>query len=201
MEAAVIENPVKKPKAIKKMYGSERIVMSYEAYDNFEPKNGIKYEWKNGFAIKNGFTMKNTERYIVSNINRKFINTTNFRTGGELFPETRCKLNDSITRIPDLAFFSKEQIKLSAQDQHPIPSFVIEIISKNENTLATEEKVKEYFEAGVASIWHIFPTLKQVWVFSTNKTIAICTDADICTAKNALIDFSITVDEIFKISE
>lgn len=191
-----IENQVKKRRTIKKNVGVERIAMSYERYDKFEPKNGIKYEWKNGFAIKNGFIMKNTERYIVSNINRKLTQSHCFEIG-ELFHETRCNLNSDTTRIPDLAFFTKEQIKQSAENQHPIPSFVVEIISKNENTYETETKVQEYFDAGVETIWHIFPTLKQVWVFKNNKNVTINSGTDTCMAGEKLNNFSMTVDEVY----
>lgn len=132
------------------------MAMTYDAYDNWEPKNGFKYERKNGFAIKNGDFIKNIERYIILNIQDKFINTESYKNENRSVPETRCKLNERITRIPELAFFTKEQIQFSAQNLHPIPEFVIEIISKNENTFETESKIKEYFDAGVKTVWQIF---------------------------------------------
>ncbi len=196
---AILENPIKKRRDIKKNLGVERIAMSYERYDKFEPKNGIKYEWKNGFVIKNGTVIKNTERYIILNIQEKFSKSSGYEQGIRSLSETRCNLNSFIIRIPYLAFFTKEQIKQSAENQHPIPSFVIEIISKNENTYETETKVQEYFEAGVETIWHIFPTLKQVWVFKNNKNVTINTRTDSCTAIINLTEFSMTVEEVFEL--
>ncbi len=188
-----------RPRVKNKPLGVEKIAMSYEYYDNWEPNDGFKYDWKNGFALKNSSIMKNTERFIIANINRKFVLTQSFKSGGELFQETRCLLNNLETRIPDIAFFTKPQIIAAANDENPIPSFVIEIISKNENTYETEAKIESYFNAGVQTVWQIFPNLKQVWIFTDLKGAKILRDKEICSAAPSMPDFFISVDDIFKI--
>ncbi|MFN0048810.1 MAG: Uma2 family endonuclease [Cytophagales bacterium] len=199
MEATILEKPTKKTRAVRKPQGLQRIPMSFDRFSDWNPKDGFKYEWKNGFAVKNGSKLKNTEMYIVINISRKFNSSKYYQNGDALVPETRCNLNENTIRTPDIAFFTKEQIKISTSGGHPIPSLVIEIISKNENTIETEIKVKEYFDAGVEVVWQVFPFLKQVWVFTNYKTVSIFTDIELCQAGKTLSDFSLTVDEIFSL--
>lgn len=173
----------------------QRFAISYEDYQDFESEDGLKYEWKDGFAIKSGEKMKNTEMLIVKNIFRSFTKTEDYSSGSELFSEIRCQLTETIVRIPDIALYTREQVLGSAVGENHIPSFVIEIISKNENLIEAETKINEYFEAGVEVIWQVFPLLKQIWVFSSGNKVTICKNNDFCDAING---FRMTVNEVFE---
>ena len=156
-----------------------------------------KYEWINGNLEKTEYMMKNTERGIVSRILRAFYQTKGFQAGGEIFAETKVKISDSQVRIPDLAYFDKSQIEASEKGAHPIPSFVIEIISANDKVSEVEKKVLEYFKAGVQTVWHIFPELQIVRVSVSPKEIKICTAEDECSARPVLPDLTMKVNNIF----
>lgn len=140
------------------------IPMSKEQFLNWNPDDGFLYEFENGLAIPTD-GMKNVERPIVQKILRKFTQTVAYQQMGEILPETKCWLTDDQMRIPDAAFFTASQIRDSGADQHPIPFFVIELISPSDTVKRVESKIIEYFNAGVQVVWHIHPELRMVRVF------------------------------------
>lgn len=74
---------------------------------------------------------------------------------------------------------------------------MIEIISTNDNLNKVEEKITEYFKAGVKVIWNILPEQKLVYVYTSRKQVQICMDDDICSAAPVLPEFEVKVGEIF----
>ena len=78
-----------------------------------------------------------------------------------------------------------------------IPQFVIEIISTNDKTYKVEEKITEYFKAGVKVLWNIYPNEKVVYVYTSRKSFKICMEDDICSAAPVLPEFEVKVSEIF----
>ncbi len=117
-----------------------------------------------------------------------------------LLAETNCWLTDGQMRIPDLAFFTDDQIIASATDTpEPIPAFVAELISPSDKATHIEKKVLEYFTAGVQVIWHIYPNLKMVRVFTSPKLSATCFAGDTIDARPAIPDLQLTVDTLFTV--
>ena len=78
--------------------------------------------------------MQNTERHIVDNLSRCFTQTNAYNLLASLLPETRCLISPYQVRIPDLAYFTRQQMVESANGNEPIPMFVIEIISANDSS-------------------------------------------------------------------
>ena len=159
-----------------------------------------KYEWVNGHLEKTEYMMKNTERGLVNRIQRAFMHSQGFAEGGNLFAETKVKVSDVQVRIPDLAYFAKAQIEASEQDEHPIPKFVIEIISAHDKISVVEKKVLDYFEVGVQTIWYIYPGLQFVRVAVSPKEIKVCTGEDECSARPAIPDLVMKVNDIFNLN-
>lgn len=169
-----------------------------EKFVQWTPNDGYKYEWVNG-DIERINAMQNTERHIVDNLSRCFTQTNAYNLLASLLPETRCLISPYQVRIPDLAYFTRQQMVESANGNEPIPMFVIEIISANDSINAVNQKLKEYFDAGVQVVWHIFPQQQLVYVYKSVKNIFIASDDDMCTAQPALPDFSIKAKDIFSI--
>lgn len=144
-------------------------------------------------------SMKNTERYMVSNLLRKWQKTKFYKEGAELIPETDCWLSDDQMRRPDLAYFTRIQIEASAKGENPVPAFVIEIISKNDEINQVELKTKEYLEAGVQLVWHVFPALTMVRVFKNIRTSHSFFEEDVLDAAPVLPTFKLEVGDIFKL--
>jgi Uma2 family endonuclease len=99
-------------------------------------------------------------------------------------------------RRADVAYLSIEQIAQTKLGIDVIPEFVIEILSESDNVNKVEEKVAEYFKAGVKVVWNIYFEQKVVYVYTSRKSVKICTDNDICSASPVLEDFEISVQEL-----
>jgi Uma2 family endonuclease len=163
---------------------------------NWEPEDGFKYEWNDGELIKFE-NMKKKHLMLINKLYRLFYKTMEFQRGGLFLAEQDVQLSGIQLRRPDLAFFSNEQINNSLNDEEQIPAFVIEIISSNDQINTVEDKVIEYFKAGVRVVWHIFPRQKTVYVYTSRRDVTICIENDICSAAPVLSDFQINVDQLF----
>lgn len=172
------------------------IPMSKQRFLNWNPDDDFLYEFDNGTAIPTD-GMKKAERYLTVNIQDKFATLKAYQDGGRLLAETDCWLTESQMRRPDLAFFSKEAIRVVDESSEPIPPFVIELISPSDKVKPVESKVIEYFEAGVQVVWHIHPALRMVRVFTSARHNVTCFENDSFNAAPALPDLQMTVGELF----
>jgi len=123
---------------------------------------------------------------LIRTLNRLFLKTNAHQVGGELIQEN------------DLVFFSAEDIEKSDEIK-PIPAFVIILISENDKVGDIQEKISEYFKAGVGGVplkvvWLVFPKEKSVHVYTSRRDVKICIENDICSAAPVLPDFEIGVD-------
>lgn len=162
---------------------------------NWEPADGFKYEWNNGEIIR--FSgMKKKQYFVYDVLNVLFIDKGYHKTGTFL-AEPDVMLTALQMRRPDIAYFTKEQIQRGRQGEDVIPAFVIEILSESDQAYRIEEKIAEYFRAGVQIIWNIIPEHEVVYVYSSRKHVTICLDDDVCSAAPVLPNFSISVSDLF----
>ena len=172
------------------------IPMSKEQFLSWNPESNFLYEFDNGLAIPTD-GMKKAERYLVVNIQDKFATLKEYQEGGRLLVKTDCWLTASQMRRPDLSFFSKESIRVVDDSSEPIPPFVIEIISPSDTVKHVEQKIIDYFEAGVQVVWHIHPELRMVRVFTSSRRNITCFENDTFDASPAIPDLQLTVEELF----
>ena len=198
METEILE------KKRKKTVAPQRMSLAKFVHWKSLQEDQYKYEWNNGIVEKNEIRTKHSEWFIMKNINRAFAQTEAYQLGGGITTNPDVRINEEKLRIPDMAFLTKEQIQIGANqadevafDQALIPSFAIEIISPNDKVYHVKRKLLEYFNAGVLAVWYIYPPINEVDVYVSPKDITICTDQDTCTAAPALDDFAMTVQDIF----
>jgi Uma2 family endonuclease len=164
---------------------------------DWEPTDGAKYEWSDGEIIRSE-KMKKKHLHLIRQLNRLFLNTIAHQEGGELIMEQDVLLTGIQLRRPDLAFFSGEQITNSkTNDDEPIPAFVLEVISPTDDAEAVENKLGEYFRAGVGVVWHIYPENQVVYVYTSRRHVVVCLENDVCSAAPVLPDFSLSVNDLF----
>ncbi len=162
----------------------------------WEPNDGYKYEWNDGELIK-FIGMKQQQWYVYEILNSLFI-LKNYHQLGTLMAEPDVMLSGIQMRRPDIAYFTKEQIKQGrANQENVIPEFVIEVISTNDQIILVRNKLNEYFKAGVRVVWLVYPEEFEVEVYTSYKEVKICTGIDICSASPVLPDFEISVADIF----
>jgi Uma2 family endonuclease len=166
-----------------------------EEFIEFESNDGLKYEWNDGELITfEG--LKSVHLQIYRILSRLFFRNE-IRNRGTIVAKQDVMLTPLELRRPDIAYFTKEQVKNTKNDIEEIPEFVIEVISGNDNINKVEEKIIEYFKAGVKIVWLIMPESRTVHVYTSKKNVTICYDNDICSAKPVLEDFEISVNDIF----
>jgi Uma2 family endonuclease len=174
-------------------------LISFEAfYKKYANRvNGFKYEWNNG-KIEKTYAMKQEELYIVENLT-DFFYTIKPKIGGILTTEVETWTSKTKWRRPDLAYFSKAQILEAITQKNFIPSFVIEVISKNDDINDIQDKILEYFAADVKVVWLVFPKQKLVHVYTSLLDVKICEGTMICSATSAVPYFELSVNDIFKV--
>jgi len=191
-----LENAVERKIPVPKYDG---LRMSLEDFLNWEVResDGFKYEWNDG-VLEADESMKLKEVKIFQNINRKFSGTDSYRQGAELVTEVDCRLSKiNKVRRPDISAFTREQIQNPEREESNIPLLVIELISPSNSSLEVEAKMRDYFKAGVKTVWHIYPEDAEVRIYYSPKNIKVCTDEDLCDAGGAFGDFAIKASEIF----
>lgn len=162
---------------------------------NWEPNDGFKYEWNDGELIK--FTGINKKQVYIYDVLLDLLYEKGYKKVGALISEYDTMLSGIQMRRPDIAYLTKEQIQLGRKGKDVIPEFVVEIISETDQFYKIEDKITEYFKAGVKVIWNIVPEHKLVYIYTSRKTVRICSDKDICSADPVLPDFTIAVNDIF----
>ena len=159
-------------------------------------KTDYNYEFVNGQAIKKN-PMKQNEFRMVDFLVRLFAKTKAYQEGGNLLPEADTYIDEYRKRVPDLAYFTADQIKQAAMGIKVVPAFVIELLSNSESFDDVEKKVTDYFDAGVQVVWYINPKTQRIHNYTSPKTVTICADNDICSAAPALSYFEFEVRELF----
>ncbi len=159
---------------------------------------GVKYEFNNG-VIEKSDAMKLTEHYIILNLQDVYKNTKAFAERALLTSEVEVWTSDTQFRKPDLAFVTLEQTRAAFDGFEPVPEFVIEVVSKNDNFNQLGNKIDEYFLAGVEIVWVIAPHLNQVQIHrKSSENIQRCTGDQICSAEPIVEGFKMKAADIFK---
>ncbi|WP_305951916.1 Uma2 family endonuclease [Emticicia oligotrophica] len=166
-----------------------------EEFILWEPNDGYKYEWNDGELIK--FTGMNNKQVYIYNILLDLLIEKGYKKLGTLVSEYDTMLTGIQMRRPDIAYLTNEQMEKGRNGEDEIPEFVVEILSETDNVNKVEEKVAEYFKAGVKIVWNIYQESKVVYVYTSRKRVTICTDDDICSANPVLPEFEISVNQIF----
>jgi Uma2 family endonuclease len=174
--------------------------MSLERFRQWRSRDGWKYDWNSGKITKYKKMVTEEQRYIVQNLLDFFYEKGLNKQGG-LIPESEMAYDDTRYRIPDMAYYTREQTKAAAKGAHTISSFVIEIISNTDYAKDIENKLWEYFQEGVQVVWHIMPSHKLVKVYTSPRHVTICLDNDICSAQPAISDFEMTVNQVFELKD
>lgn len=159
-------------------------------------EDGYKYELNNGIIEKTK-TMNQDQAFIENNLLRLFVKTSFFNEGGCIFFEKDVKTSAQQLRRPDAAIFTAAQSKVMRNDNMQTPIWVAEVISDSDNINRVNRKLEEYFTVGVQVVWHIFPDIETVYVYTAADKVEICKNQKICSGLPALIDFEITANLLF----
>lgn len=159
-------------------------------------EDGYKYEYNNGIIEKTK-SIDQEQGFIQKILNKLFYQTKVSRKDGSFLAETDMKTSETQLRRPDLSIYYGSQQAKIASGKNQVAPWVGEIISPSDNANKINQKVDEYFKAGVKVVWNIYPASDQVFVYTSPENITVCRGKTICSGKPALPDFEISADELF----
>ncbi|MCO6488157.1 MAG: Uma2 family endonuclease [Phaeodactylibacter sp.] len=177
--------------------GAKKI--SWEAFRKkyLSREDSFKYEWVNGFVEKTPRTMDKSQFYIQDNlIEYLYRLKSSLPVDGQFIAEGDAFFGGNHRR-PDIAFYTKNQIRQAADGENVVPAFVIEVISSKDQMTLVHKKMHDYREANVAVVWHIFPQLEEIHVYHGLK-MEIHLGNDLCSAEPAVEGFEISVNDVLK---
>jgi Uma2 family endonuclease len=103
-------------------------------------------------------------------------------------------------RIPDGSFTRKDRLRSpDGEEGHSriAPDLVIEVISPNDTGEAIEEKINDYFAAGVPLIWVAYPESRVVQVHRKGGSGTRLTTADTLSGEDILPGFALPIAQLF----
>jgi Uma2 family endonuclease len=187
------------PKSPLKKKEEKRITWEQFQKNYLQREDRWKYEWVNGIVEKTPRRMDQLQQIYFINLQEWLDKLrTPQRKLGKLLSEVDTFFKESHRR-PDIAYFSEEQIAAIPKGNQ-VPQFVIEIISSNDQMNLVHKKMRDYRNAEVPVVWHVFPDLQEVHVY-TGDNMAICRGDKLCSAEPVIPGFNIPDDDIFNFGQ
>lgn len=111
------------------------------------------------------------------------------------------RLAPNLVRIPDVAFVSWNRLPGGRVPQSSIADLVldlaVEIISRSNTLEELEEKLRDYFDAGVRLVWYVYPALREVHVFRSAADRTVLRDGDTLDGGAVLPGFALPLTAFF----
>lgn len=103
-------------------------------------------------------------------------------------------------RKPDVSLVRRERLPVEQLDEGFLtlpPDLVIEVVSPNDLAAEVEEKVQDYYQAGVRLVWVVYPTTRTVYIYRGDGSIAAARADDELDGEDILPGFRCRIAEIF----
>lgn len=82
---------------------------------------------------------------------------------------------------------------------HAVPTVVVEVISPTDMVAPMDEKVAQYFDAGVAEVWVVHPDVESVEIRRPNGTATWLGVDDTLSGGGLIPGFAVKVRDIFAV--
>ena len=106
-------------------------------------------------------------------------------------------------RRPDVALVSYERwakdrpLPATANAWDVVPNLAIEVVSPTDSVEELEQKIAEYFRAGVQLVWVVHPTRSKVHVYQSPTQITVLSKNDVLDAGTVVPGFKLALAELF----
>lgn len=115
-------------------------------------------------------------------------------------PDGTMRLAPGLVRIPDVAFISWDRFPDREVPDEPIPDLApdlaVEILSKGNTEDEMQRKLRDYFEAGVQSVWYIEPRTRTARIYTSPTEVTLLREDGILDGGSVLPGFQLTVREL-----
>lgn len=154
------------------------------------------FEFLDGRIIQKE-SMKQDEIFIAAFLQRVFTQTKSYQRGDVLMPESDSYVSETRKRVPDLTYFTAEEIQQMRQKVRVKSKFAIEILSDSESFEDVIEKVQDYFDAGGLLVWYIVPKQQKIYVYASPDESKGYKGNDVISATPVIADFQFEVSQMF----
>ncbi len=101
-------------------------------------------------------------------------------------------------RAPDIAFTRKARLTpMTDEYERTVPDLAIEIVSPSNSAADLQDKVQQYFEAGVQQVWLFFPKRESVHIYRSPKDVIVLDVNDTLDGGALLPGFALKVSDVF----
>ena len=110
------------------------------------------------------------------------------------------RMSDDNIRCPDVSYTRKDRVPGGKPPRTfgvVAPDLCIEIISPSEDRPDMMQKVYEYFDSGAEFVWHVFPELQKVVVYTSPLDAKEYDADDELSGGNLLPGFTCRVAQLF----
>lgn len=107
--------------------------------------------------------------------------------------------NPDTIRAADVLYISHERMaQVQSQSFLDVaPELVVEVLSPDDRWLEVQQKIIDYFQAGVTQVWMAAPAHQTVSVYRSHSDVTMFNAGDTLISQDMLPGFSITVNLLF----
>lgn len=124
------------------------------------------------------------------------------KTGFVLGPDGMWRLRAGLVRLPDVAYFAWEdapggRFPRGAMIRIP-PRLAVEVLSPSNTSREMDEKLHDYFTAGVQLVWFIDPATKTAQVFTSPDAVIVLDATQALDGGDVLPGFTLPLATLFE---
>jgi Uma2 family endonuclease len=174
---------------------------------HLDPDAAKFYEVVNGQIVENS-PPGARQSILASNLLALMGSVARSKRLGRATSETLFLLDAAhkLKRRPDVAFVSAERWSLGRQvpateTWDVVPDLTVEVVSESNSANAVARKIEEYFQAGVRSVWVIYPSTNKIYVYSSPAQVRILQLGDELDGDRIIPGFHIPLSALFELEE
>ncbi len=131
------------------------------------------------------------------------INFVQPRKLGQVFgADGMMKLQPGLIRIPDVSFVCKARMKAAnirpwSKLEPLVPDLAVEVLSRGNTEKEMDQKLTDYFDAGVQLVWYVDPRPQTVTVYHSPEKFEVITPPAQLVGDPVLPGLTISLTELF----
>jgi Uma2 family endonuclease len=147
-------------------------------------------------------TMSSFESYLavyIAHLLTAFVEEK--RLGIILGADGMLRLARGLVRIPDVSFISWDRLPGRVFPREDIwsiaPDLAVEVISRGNTREEMEQKLLDYFTAGVRLVWYVYPAKRAVHVHTSPEKHIVLSGQDTLDGGDVLPGFRLPLETLF----
>jgi Uncharacterized protein conserved in cyanobacteria len=162
----------------------------------------VTYDLVDGHKVPR--KMGNTSNLLAGRLQAILSSFVEPRNLGYVIPECIVRINATgVPRRPDVLFVRRDRFDpTKAEDKDPwdfVPNLAVEVVSKTNTFNEIEEKMEDYFAAGVEAVWVVSNRTRRVTVYTSMKSPKVLEGNDAIDAAPVLPGLIIPLEAIFAV--